>query len=147
MKVPVIAALAMCFTIPCPAQEEKPATPPPATAPAPVKAVTADEASKMLDKAAGEKGGKITVIDIRTSVEFEMGHIPGSVNIDFLSRDFREKIGALDKKGNYLVLCQSGVRSNRSLETFRKQGFPSVLHLEKGFAEWQKAGLPVEKAK
>jgi rhodanese-related sulfurtransferase len=56
-------------------------------------------------------------------------------------------VAKLDKGKTYIVHCQSGRRSTNSLETFTKLGFKNIVHLDKGFGDWQKAGLPVEKSK
>ena len=57
------------------------------------------------------KDKKLTVIDVRTPGEFAEGHIPGAKNIDYRNRNFRKRIGKLDKSKEYLVHCRSGGRS------------------------------------
>ena len=102
--------------------------------------VKADAAAKLVQ----EK--KVTVLDIRTSDEFGEGHIAGAQNIDFLQgAAFEAKVKELDKTKPYLVHCQSGGRSSRSLKLFKKLGFESIYHLDGGLGDWQAAGKPVEK--
>jgi phage shock protein E len=88
---------------------------------------------------------KVTVLDIRTPDEFVLGHVDGAVNINFTGGKFAGEIAKLDKTKRYLLHCQSGARSKKSLEAFEKAGFTSIIHLDGGFAAWQKAGLPVKK--
>lgn len=88
---------------------------------------------------------KVIVLDIRTPDEFKAGHIAGAKLIDFRAADFEKKLSELDKAKTYLVHCASGGRSTRSLETFKKLRFQSVVHLDGGFRAWEKAGQPVEK--
>ncbi len=86
---------------------------------------------------------KVTVLDIRTPVEFEAGHIEGATNIDFLDTSFQDAIAKLDKDKPYLVHCQSGGRSGRSLEAFKKLGFKNLYHLDGGLTAWKTGGHPV----
>ena len=102
--------------------------------------VKADAAAKLVQ----EK--KVTVLDIRTADEFGEGHIAGAQNIDFLQgAEFEAKIKELDKTKPYLVHCQSGGRSGRSLKVFKSLGFEKIYHLDGGFGDWQAAGKPVAK--
>lgn len=101
--------------------------------------VTPEEAAKLI----AEK--KATVLDIRTPEEFREGHIAGAVNIDFTGDGFAQKIAALDKSKTYIVHCQGGGRSGRSMPVFDEAKFKSILHLQSGFKGWQSAGKPVEK--
>jgi rhodanese-related sulfurtransferase len=105
-----------------------------------VKNVTPDEAEKAL-----KERKDVVVLDIRTPDEFKAGHIAGAKNIDFKSDDFAKQVATLDKSKTYIVHCGSGGRSTSSLTAFKEQKFSSILHLDKGFKAWEKAGKPVEK--
>jgi rhodanese-related sulfurtransferase len=85
------------------------------------------------------------ILDVRTPEEFKAGHLAKSKNVDFNAADFEKKVGALDRTATYLVHCQSGGRSTRSLEIFKKLGFKSVVHLDGGYRGWEKAGFLVER--
>lgn len=113
---------------------------PAAPAESAVKNVTVAEAEALL-----KERKDVVVLDIRTDVEFQAGHIAGAKNIDFLGSDFAEKIAALDKAKTYLIHCGSGRRSTKSLDVFKQQKFTSIFHLNEGFTAWQSAGKPVEK--
>lgn len=101
----------------------------------------ADKAAKLVD------AKKVVVIDVRTSDEFSTARIAGATNIDFQSADFEKRLSSLDRDKTYLVHCAAGGRSTRSLETFKKLGFKSVVHLDGGMSAWQKAKKPVEEGK
>ena len=107
--------------------------------PAAAEHVSPTEAQKLI----GEK--EVRVLDVRTPEEFAAGHIAGAVNIDFLARDFEQKIAALDKTPRYVVHCASGNRSGKALPLLQKHGFERLYHLDGGFIAWEKAGLPMEK--
>jgi protein disulfide-isomerase len=85
------------------------------------------------------------VLDVRTSREYEAGHMPGAMNLDVLAADFDSKASALDKNKTYLVHCASGVRSVRACEKLARLDFPKLYNLPGGFRAWEKAAKPVEK--
>ncbi|MBW1698412.1 MAG: rhodanese-like domain-containing protein [Deltaproteobacteria bacterium] len=85
------------------------------------------------------------ILDIRTPAEFNAGHIPNSILIDFYSKTFAEKIQQLDRTKTYLVYCRSGNRSRRSLELFKKLKFRKVYHMDSGIIGWKSEGLPIIK--
>lgn len=97
-------------------------------------------------KISGEKENKI-ILDVRTLKEVSGGKIPGSINIDYYSSDFKAKLGELDKEKPIMVYCKSGVRSGRTVKVLRELGFIEIYNLSGGITAWQKKGLPVEKNK
>lgn len=104
-----------------------------------VKHLDAEKAAKMVAE------NKVTVLDVRTEEEFKDGHIKGAKNVDIMSKDFAEKLGAVDKSKPVLVHCQAGGRSTRSLPKLEQAGFTEIYHLDGGMNDWVKAGKPVEK--
>ena len=124
-------------------QETKPA---PAESKDGVKHVDAAGALKLLQAAAaGDKAAAPVIIDVRTADEFKAGHLKGAVNIDFLDASFAEKVAKLDPKKTYLVHCQAGGRSTKSLDGFKAAGIKSLIHMDGGYGAWEKAGNPVTK--
>lgn len=83
------------------------------------------------------------VLDVRSPAEFAGGHLPGAVNLDLRSADFRDRLGELDQDARYAVYCQSGNRSAQALATMLDLGFTDVAHLEGGIGAWEAADLPV----
>src|SRR5213083_2816895 len=88
---------------------------------------------------------KNVVLDVRTTREFEAGHIPGAVNIDVNAPDFPEKVAKLDKNKTYLVHCAAGVRSFKACDKMSRLDFPKLYNLEGGFRAWEKARNSPEK--
>ena len=98
------------------------------------------------DLIAQRKGDdNFVVLDIRTPAEFEAGHLPNSIMIDFYSNSFADELKQLDKTKTYLIYCRSGNRSGRSMELIRKLKFHKVYHMDSGIIGWESEGLPVEK--
>jgi len=81
------------------------------------------------------KEGDAILIDVRTREEFNEGHIPGAVNIDFYE-DYVENISNYDKERKYLLYCRSGSRSYSALKIMKNQGFQNVSHLDSGIIGW-----------
>lgn len=81
---------------------------------------------------------QVIIIDVRTENEYEFGHIPNAINLDYLQEDFLEKIEELDKSRNYFIYCRSGRRSIRVCTWMRNGGFSNqkIFNLDKGFADW-----------
>ena len=90
---------------------------------------------------------KAVTLDVRTPAEYAQGHIPGAINIDCASRDFSEKIAALDRNHQYLVHCAAGTRSPRACERMAKLNFTNLYALNGGFKAWEQAGKPIEKVR
>ena len=79
------------------------------------------------------------VFDVRTSEEFNLGHIKGSINIDYYDEklfvDFFQKI---NKTKPIYIYCRSGNRSKKSSEILKKIGFVKVYDLLGGYKNWIK---------
>ena len=87
--------------------------------------------------------GLVQVIDVRESMEFVGGHLPGSRNVP-LCRLAKAEL----PDGPLVIVCQSGARSERAVDLLnRLGGGRRVADLEGGILAWQQAGLPVQKRK
>ncbi len=80
------------------------------------------------------------LIDLRTTQELEKtGIIDGAKQIDFYSSDFTDTLNSLDKNKKYLIYCQSGWRSGKTLSLMKNLGFTNVRELRWGMNAWLKA--------
>ena len=77
------------------------------------------------------------VLDIRTPAEFNEGHIPNAVNINYKADSFESELDKLDRDTTYLMHCRSGRRSANSFETFKKLGFKNIIHMDDGILGWK----------
>jgi rhodanese-related sulfurtransferase/DNA-binding transcriptional ArsR family regulator len=91
------------------------------------------------------KRGSVSLLDVRPEDEFELGHLPGALNIPLagLQRRLRE----LPKNVPVVAYCRGPycVLSFEAVALLRARGF-DVRRLEDGFPEWKAAGLPVGSA-
>jgi rhodanese-related sulfurtransferase len=84
------------------------------------------------------KKRKTLVLDVRTSTEYNEGHIPGAINVDLLdSTLFTNWIKGQHKKTTYLLYCRSGKRSGRALVMMQQAGYLKLYHLNGGIAAWK----------
>jgi len=90
------------------------------------------------------KEKKGVVLDVRTPGEYAEGHLPGAMDIDFLSDDFSEKVAELPRDTTYLVYCRSGHRSHQAAKKMEGMGF-KVVNLKGGIMGWQSQGYEIEK--
>lgn len=86
----------------------------------------------------------IVILDVRTTQEFQGGHLKDALNIDWYSSDFAEKAGELDKEKEILIYCRSGARSNQAMQKLVSMGY-KVTNMQGGIMSWQAAGYQVEK--
>ena len=79
----------------------------------------------------------VQLIDVRTSEEFNAGHIEGAINIDFKNEEvFYQSFQRLDKKNPVYVYCKSGNRSKKSADKLLEMGFSKVYDLKGGYIDW-----------
>lgn len=90
--------------------------------------------------------GKTLMVDLRTRMEFEWGHLPGAVSWPFETlKDVRlEDFGAAKEIIGYCrgPWCQ---KARAGVEFLNQAGLP-VHRLRGGVVEWRVAGLPLERA-
>ena len=66
------------------------------------------------------------IVDVRTSAEYDSGHIPNSVNIEWQDIMKLNKTSAKDK---YIYLyCRSGNRSGKAAKILNDNGFINVVN-------------------
>lgn len=121
-------------------QNQQPPTPRAAPTPRPdgVRLVTVEELSRLM-----EQGGAVA-LDVRGSVEFEMGHIKGARFMPLGLIAGRASELPKDKLLVPYCACSAEQLSVRAVQELKKQGFENLAALVGGWDEWVKAGLPVE---
>jgi len=89
------------------------------------------------------KRGEVVVLDVRPSLEYQAGHIPGALSVPLDELDkFLKKLGSKEElvvycRGAYCVLAYDAVRALKSKGR-------DAYRLQEGMLEWRLAGLPVE---
>nr|WP_315137829.1 rhodanese-like domain-containing protein [uncultured Limnohabitans sp.] len=81
---------------------------------------------------------KMMVIDARDSAQFDKGHIPGAVNMDW--RQVLAKRNTIPKNKPVLIYCNTGSLSAQAGFALRVAGWDNVRILQGGMEEWKAKG-------
>jgi len=97
-------------------------------------------ASEFNEKINNTPGG--LVLDVRTSDEFNKGHLINATNYDWNGDNFKGQIAHIDKLRPVFIYCLSGGRSSSAAAFMRNEGFKEVYELNGGIMKWRGSGLP-----
>ena len=95
--------------------------------------------------AARLRDGTVMLLDVRPSDEYNLGHLPGALNIPL--RELQQRLLELPSEQEIVAYCRGPycVLSFEAVAALRAHGF-RARRFEEGFPEWKAAGLPVEMA-
>ncbi len=79
----------------------------------------------------------VLLLDVREEWEWDRGHAPQAVSIPMSQLD--ERISEIPDDRRVLVVCHSGVRSERVTEALLRAGYDAV-NVAGGMVAWQSAG-------
>ncbi len=89
-------------------------------------------------------GESVTLIDVRTPVEYREVHADLAENIPLASLDPQTVISARSgTEDPVYLICKSGTRATKAGEKFIHNGFTNVLVVEGGTDTWQQMCQPV----
>jgi rhodanese-related sulfurtransferase len=74
------------------------------------------------------------VIDVRTAGEYQLGHVPGAVNVPV--DQIEAEAQGWDKGGTYVIYCATGSRSVSAVESMKALGFTDIKHFNAGIQAW-----------
>ena len=77
----------------------------------------------------------IQIIDVREPREYELGNIGG---ISIPLGELENRLNEISSNGKTVVVCRSGVRSQKAIQKLQKNGFQNLLNLKGGLVEWVK---------
>ena len=86
---------------------------------------------------------KVKLIDLRSTADFDDGHITGSINIPYANLD--DRVHEIKKyEGISLVLiCENGSQSANAGEKLQNLGHKDTLILSGGINNWRMDNLPL----
>ena len=94
--------------------------------------------------------GGAAVLDARAADLFAQGHVPGSRSLPAARDGFEvpEAVRALPREAVFVVYCEGGdCQSSLALaRRLHDEGFRDIRVFTGGWEEWERAGLPAEKA-
>ena len=82
-----------------------------------------------------EETPNAVLLDVRTLGKFSGGTIPGSLNMEFFSPGFANKVKQLDQEPTYFLFCRSGNRSGQACKMMHQLGF-DVRNLSGGIGAY-----------
>lgn len=83
------------------------------------------------------EGKKVQLVDVRTSGEYNAGHIKNAKNIDFYGPHFLTQFEKLDKDKPVYIYCRSGMRSAQASKKLVGLGFNEIYDLKGGYSNWK----------
>ena len=85
-----------------------------------------------------KKNPGAVILDVRTPGEYNLGRIPGSINIDITRGDFESIVDSFDRDKTYFVYCRAGNRSIAACNILGSKGYRSY-NLVGGIYKWKGA--------
>lgn len=74
------------------------------------------------------KDKKAVLVDVRTKEEYNLGHIPGSINVSvYNEKDMKEILP--DREKNIYLYCQNGERGNEAELKLRSLGYKHIENI------------------
>ena len=91
--------------------------------------------------------GQVSLLDVRTPVEFDEVHVPRAHNIPLDQFDPKSLLasGHATQGQPVYLLCRSGTRASMAAEKLAKEGLDNAVVVEGGTLAWIDAGLPVDR--
>ena len=80
---------------------------------------------------------EFVILDVRTEEEYSNGYIENAINLNFYDTNFKKMLKLMDKQKTYLVYCQSGIRSKKTVDFMSEMGYKKIYHMHEGIAGWE----------
>lgn len=100
------------------------------------------DAQKLIEENRDNAG--FVIIDLRTTREFNDGHIAGARQIHYYATNFMRIMSQIDRESTLLLYCQRGRQSPLAFRALQRLRFAQIYILDGGIEEWINAGLPTE---
>lgn len=84
------------------------------------RTLTNKEALEMIERE------QVIILDVRTKLEYDSGHIKGAINVPLESIDEQFTTLFTDKNAYYMVYCRSGSRSEEASKKLAILGYQNV---------------------
>lgn len=84
------------------------------------------------------------IVDVRSTAEYESGHVPGAIHVPFWSAFTTDKMSQYDKNDEVVMYCAHGPRAGIAKLALYFAGFNKLNYLSGHMTGWIKAELPME---
>lgn len=82
------------------------------------------------------------IVDVRTTEEWEAGHVAGAAHFSLEERMFQNQIPNVPKDTEMYLYCRSGNRTAQAKQILDQAGFTNVTDLG-AMTDWQVAGASI----
>mgnify|MGYP006294708505 CR=1 FL=1 len=82
------------------------------------------------------------VVDVRSGMEYNAGHIQGALHIPFFSVLWRKRKLPADKRHPIVLTCEHGPRAGIAKFLLSLSGYRNVRHLEGHMSAWKNNNMP-----
>ena len=89
---------------------------------------------------------KAVVVDVCEASEYAAGHVVGAKHIPLSDLEAKLPAAVKNKGLPVILVCASGMRSNRAVAIAQKLGYEKAKSLSGGMGAWREANLPIEKS-
>lgn len=91
------------------------------------------------------KAGTVTVLDVRPIAEFDLGHVPGAINIPV--GELKRRLSELPRGKEIVAYCRGPycIFAFEAVAALRAAGY-KARRLEDGLPHWRAADLPTERS-
>ncbi len=90
------------------------------------------------------QGKAPVIVDVRSTAEYQSGHVPGAIHISFWTAFTTDKMDTYNKDDVIVLYCAHGPRAGIAKLAFYFAGFNKLNYLSGHMTGWTKAKLPVE---
>ena len=99
--------------------------------------ITPEEAKRRIDL-----DPTIFILDVRSFIDFQDGHISGAVNINYHSIYSYAYLLPEENETGIIVYCDNGIRSEIGAEKVEDLGYTNVSNMLEGYFGWLELGYP-----
>jgi hydroxyacylglutathione hydrolase len=85
------------------------------------------------------------ILDVRSGMEFNSGHIPGAIHAPNLQIMFKMAKLPSDKSCELVITCEHGPRAQMAQGLLSMYGYKNSTLLDGHMSGWRGAGLKIEK--
>ena len=87
----------------------------------------------------------LVILDVRKKRAYQKSRVPNALHADYFSKDFNDRLAALDKSKPCVVYCKSGTRSDETVRRMNEARYENISVIGGGFRAWRAAGKELEK--
>lgn len=102
--------------------------------------MTAEELEKTL-----KSDQPLVVLDVRSSFEFNSGHIPGAAHAPLANVLKRTQAVCSDKETLLVIVCEHGPRAQLARVLLKLTGYKKLELLDGHMARWRQSGRTLQK--